>query len=84
MINLITKKNSAEDIIKKRAKIASHFASHLMRESKNIRSEVITTISPSNKFLPCPTVPAKIIKGAPEEAPDRFPDGWLSPFGVTL
>jgi hypothetical protein len=48
MINLITKKNSAEDIIKKRAKIASHFASHLMRESKNIRSEVITTISPSN------------------------------------
>jgi hypothetical protein len=42
MINLITKKNSAEDIIKKRAKIASH----LMRESKNIQSEVITTISP--------------------------------------
>ena len=44
MINLIIKKNSAEDIIKKRAKIASH----LMRESKNIQSEVITTISPSN------------------------------------
>jgi hypothetical protein len=42
MIDLITKKNSAEDIIKKRAKIACH----LMRESKNIRSEVITTISP--------------------------------------
>lgn len=42
MIDLINQKHCAEDIIKKRAKISRQ----LMRDSENIRSEVITAISP--------------------------------------
>jgi hypothetical protein len=41
MIDIINKKNSTEDIIKKRAKIANR----IMRESSSIQSEVITSIS---------------------------------------